>query len=161
MAAGGAVPAAGEQVRLLFFRSGGERFVLDVAYVREILPRQEVTPVPFVPESVAGIINHRGAIYTLVRFSRLAGLGADRQQSIVLLRLPEMSVGITVDEIEGIETLPGRLLAGGPDVPRGLADAPFLRRAFDARGHLVHAVDADVLIDTIYQLPDLARPGEP
>ncbi len=152
------VAAAGDQVRLLLFRSGGERFALDVAYVREILPRQAVTPVPFVPDSVAGIINHRGAIYTLVRFARLAGLGADRQENVVLLRLPEMAVGLTVDEIEGIVTAPGSLLAPGGDAPPPLPEAPFLRRVEDARGRLVHAVDADVLIDTIYQLPDLARP---
>jgi hypothetical protein len=39
-------------------------------------------------------------------------------------------------------------------------DVPFLRRATDSGGRLVHAVDAEKLIDTIYQLPDLPRGGE-
>lgn len=160
MSEAAAPAAAGDQVRLLFFRCAGERFALDVAYVREILPPQEVTPVPFVPESVAGIINHRGAIHTLVRFARLAGLGADRPAGIVLLRLPEMAVGLTVDAIEGIEAAPGSLLVPGPDAQPPLPGAPFLRRAEDARGRLVHAVDADALIDTIYRLADQARPAE-
>jgi purine-binding chemotaxis protein CheW len=155
-----AVRSGGEQVRLLFFRCCGERFALDVAYVREILPPQEPTPVPFVPETVAGIINHRGTIYTLVRFSLLAGFPGDRAGGVVLLRLPDMAVGITVDEIEGIENVSGRLLADAGPPGAGATDVPFLRRSADERGRLVHAVDADVLIDTIYQLPDLARPGE-
>jgi purine-binding chemotaxis protein CheW len=150
---------AGEEVRLLFFASGGERFALDVAYVREILPAQEVTPVPFVPDTVAGIINHRGAIFTLIRFARLAGLGADRPGGgVVLLRLPEMAVGIAIEEVEGIENVPVRLLATTAGAPP--PGAAFLRRAADRRGRLVHVVDADVLVDTIYQLPELARAGE-
>jgi len=151
--------AVDEQVRLLLFRAGGVRFALDVAYVREIVPPREATPVPFVPDTVAGIVNHRGAVFTLVRFARLAGLGADEAGGIVLLRLPDMAVGLIVGEIEGIELVPGRLVAGGfPGAPT--PPAPFLRPASDAPGRLVHAVDADVLIDTIYQLPGLGRAGE-
>ena len=100
----------GDEVRLLFFRSAGERFALDVAYVREIIPQQDVTPVPFVPSTVAGIINHRGTIYTLIRFAALAGLGKDREGIVALLRLPEMAVGIAVEAVEGIEQVPGRQL---------------------------------------------------
>jgi purine-binding chemotaxis protein CheW len=152
--------AGAEEVRLLFYRSGGERFALDVAFVREILPAHEVTPVPFVPESVAGIINHRGMIYTLVRFCALAGLGrGDGERQVVLLRIPEMAVGLAVEGIEGIEVVPARFLGFGPG-EETVGAAAFLRRAADPRGRLVHAVDAERLIDTIYQLPDLQRAGE-
>jgi len=148
-----------DELRLLFFRSAGERFAIDVAYVREIIPQQEVTPVPFVPDTVAGIINHRGTIYTLIRFSRLAQLGEDQPGAIVLLRLPEMAVGVEVQAIEGIERVSGRLIHATTE--GALAPTvPFLRRARDPSGLLVHALDAELLIDTIYQLPELARTGE-
>ena len=146
-------------MRLLFFRSAGERFALGVAYVREIIPEQPVTPVPFVPSTVAGIINHRGTIYTLIRFARLAGLGADHEGTVALLRLPEMAVGIAIEAVEGIERVSGRLMgtaAEGAHPP----SVPFLRRASDPAGRLVHAIDAEMLIDTIYRLPELARAGE-
>lgn len=148
--------AAGSEGRLLFFHSAGERFAIDVAYVREILPARETTPVPFVPETVAGIINHRGTIYTLVSFARLAGLGPETAGGVVLLRLPEMTVGLTVGGIERIEALPERLLApaeSGATAP----PATFLRRTSDGSGRLVHTVDAEILIDVIYQLPELAQ----
>ncbi len=149
----------GEELRLLFFRSAGERFALEVSYVREIIPQPEVTPVPFVPDTVAGIINHRGTIYTLIRFARLARLGKDITGSVVLLRLPEMAVGIAVEAVEGIERVPGRLLheaTEGAQPPT----VPFLRRASYPSGRLVHAIDAEVLIDTIYQLPELAHAAD-
>lgn len=149
----------GDELRLLFFRSAGERFALDVAYVREIIPPQVVTPVPFVPPTVVGIINHRGAIYTLIRFARLAGLGKDQEGSVVLLRLPEMAVGIAVEAVEGIERMSGRQLhatAEGAQPPT----VPFMRRARDPSGRLVHVIDAEMLVDTIYRLPELAHTGE-
>ena len=148
-----------DEVRLLFFRSAGERFVLDVAYVREIIPHPPVTPVPFVPPTVAGIVNHRGVIYTLIRFSRLAGFGEDRAGSVALLRLPDMAVGIAVEAIEGIQTVPGRMLRDGAD--GASVTAPFLRRVSDRAGEFVHAIDAEQLIDAIYRLPGLAHAGEP
>ena len=151
---------AGEQVRLLFFDAGGERFALDVAYAREILTPREITPVPFVPDTVAGILNHRGAIFTLVRFSRLAGLPGDEPGGIVLLRLPGMAVGLIVAGIEGIGLVPAELLAAAAELGEPPPAAPFLRRARDAAGRSVHAVDADVLIDTIYQLAGPARACE-
>jgi purine-binding chemotaxis protein CheW len=157
----GAATAAGvgEEVRLLFFRSGGERFAVDVACVREILPVQPATPVPFVPEAVAGIINHRGTIYTLVRFSRLAHLPEDRAAGIVLLRLPEMAIGICVEQVDGIERLPAALLAAGAALEE-LPDAPFLRRFIDREGRLIHAVDAGKFTDTLHRLPGLGQAPE-
>ena len=148
----------GEQLRLLTFVCAGERFTIDVAFVREIVPMPEVTPVPFVPDTVSGIINHRGTIYTLISFARLAGLGADRPATVVLLRLPEMAIGLAVAAVEGIGSAADGAFAaaGGVEPPT----VPFLRRSSDATGHLVHAIDAELLIDTIYQLPELARTGE-
>lgn len=148
-----------DEMRLLFFRSAGERFALDVAYVREIIPQQTVTPVPFVPPTVAGIINHRGIIYTLIRFSRLAGLGKGDEGTVALLRLPEMAVGIAVESVEGIERVPGHLVQTTTEGAQPPTVA-FLRRARDPSGRLVHAIDAELLVDIIYRLPDLARAGE-
>ena len=149
----------GQESRLLFFRSAGERFSLDLDCVREIVPQQEVTPVPFVPATVSGIINHRGAIYTLISFARLAGLGEDRAGTVVLLRLPDMAVALAVEAVEGIERIAGGL---APATAEGLRPptAPFLRRARDEAGRPVLAVDAEQLAGTICRIPEQARAGE-
>ena len=151
----------GQEARLLFFHSAGERFSLEVDCVREIVPQQEVTPVPFVPATVSGIINHRGAIYTLISFARLAGLGEDRAGTVVLLRLPDMAVALAVEGIEGIERIAGGL-APAPATAEGSLPptAPFLRRARDAAGRPVLAVDAEQLAGTICRIPEQARAGE-
>jgi chemotaxis signal transduction protein len=147
------LPAGGGAPRKLLFRAGGERFALDVAYVREILPPREPTPVPLVPEPVVGIVNHRGAIFTLVSFARLAGLGDEEGGSIVLLRVPGMALGLTVARIEGIEPVSEGPAAGEARLP----GAPFVRAGADERGRSVHALDEDALVDTIY---GICGPGQ-
>ena len=87
------------------------------------------------------------------------GSAQDHEGAVALLRLPEMAVGIAVEAVEGIERVPGRLLhttTEGAHPPT----VPFLRRASDPSGRLVHAIDAEMLVDTIYRLPELARAGE-
>jgi len=152
-------PDAGEEARLLCFCSAGRRFSLDVSYVREIIPRPEVTPVPFVPATVAGIINHRGTIFTLVSFARLAGLGEDRPGAVVLLRLPEMAVGIEVEAIEGIERVPAvrAPAAAGGGQP---GTVPFLGAARDVNGRMAQPIDPEALSESIGRIPDPARAGE-
>ncbi len=154
---GEAAAAGGEEVRLLTFTCGGERFALDVAFVREVLPAASVatTPVPLVPEEVAGVVNHRGAIFTVVRFALLAGVEERPAEALVLLRAADLAVGVAVDAIEGIGSVPARLLPQpGEGVPGGAALA---RRATDPAGRLLHAVDAERLIDVICQLGEPAR----
>jgi purine-binding chemotaxis protein CheW len=152
-------PGAVEQARLLLFRSAGRRFSLDVSHVREILPRPEVTPVPFVPASVAGIINHRGTIFTLISFARLAGLGEDRPGAVVLLRLPEMAVGLEVEAIEGIERVPAVRAPAAAEGARPRT-VPFLGAARDTAGRPAQPIDPEALIETIGGIADPARAGE-
>jgi purine-binding chemotaxis protein CheW len=148
-----------QEARLLFFRSAGERFSLDVDYVQEIVPQQEVTPVPFVPAAVAGIINHRGAIFTLISFARLAGLGEDDGGTVVLLRLPDMAVGLAVEAVEGIERIGGGLVPVTTEAAQP-PTARFLHRARDASGRMVHAIDAERLVETIGRIQEEPRAAE-
>jgi chemotaxis signal transduction protein len=148
------LPARG--MRRLLFRSGGERFSLDVESVLEIAPPQEVTPVPLVPDSVAGIINHRGTIVTVIRFARLGGLGEDRPGAIVLLRLPEMAVGLAVESVEGIDQTAGVLAAAAGQPPA----ASFLRRARDPSGRTLQVIDPQLLAEAICRIPEPARATE-
>jgi len=149
-----AVPA-GEEVRVLVFASGGERFALDVGFVREIVPGPEVTPVPFVPDAVAGVVNHRGAIFTVVRFSVLAALEPGAEGTVVLLRVADMSAGVAVDEIEGIVRVPAALLSAGAE--GAAASGALVRRTTDRGGRLLHAVDPERLVDLIYGIAEPAR----
>ncbi len=147
-----------EETRLLFFLSGGERFALDIAYVKEIVVNQVITPVPLAPPSVVGVVNHRGRVFTIMSFARLVGLDeAAGANKAVFLHLPDMSVGITVAMIEGIKGVSRRILARAETGKVVGKHSHLLQGIFDLKGRVVHLVDAEELVDTIYRLPDLGQ----
>src|SRR5205823_8463839 len=63
-------------VRLLLFRVGNLLCATEAERVREILPRLEPTRIPGAPPVVAGVVNVRGTLVTLVE-----GWRAVRQRS--------------------------------------------------------------------------------
>jgi purine-binding chemotaxis protein CheW len=69
MTEGSLVPA-----RLLVFRVGTLACAADVDQVREILPRLPTTRIPGAPPVVAGLVNVRGTLVTVVEGWRALGL---------------------------------------------------------------------------------------
>jgi purine-binding chemotaxis protein CheW len=60
--------------RLLVFRVGTLACAVDVDQVREILPRLPTTRIPGAPPVVAGLVNVRGTLVTVVEGWRALGL---------------------------------------------------------------------------------------
>src|ERR1700704_1125246 len=60
--------------RLLVFRVGTLACAADVDQVREILPRLPTTRIPGAPPVVAGLVNVRGTLVTVVEGGRALGL---------------------------------------------------------------------------------------
>ena len=71
MTDGSLVPA-----RLLVFRVGTLACAAEVDQVREILPRLPTTRIPGAPPVVAGLVNVRGTLVTVVEGWRALGLPA-------------------------------------------------------------------------------------
>ena len=136
-------------VRLLVFRVGNLVCAAEVDAVREILPRLPTTRIPGAPSVVAGLVNVRGTLVTVVEGWRALGqpeppvdqsAGAG---STVLLEVggggPRRLAGFTVDEVmDMLAVRPGMLeeRTGG-----GLAGVdPMLVRAVGRRGDQVFVV---------------------
>jgi chemotaxis signal transduction protein len=109
--------------RLLVFRVGNLACAAEVDQVREILPRLPTTRIPGAPPVVAGLVNVRGTLVTVVEGWRALGQslpapaislptgspadngGGQRQGSTIILELGEAVderhrlVGFTVDEV--------------------------------------------------------------
>lgn len=59
-------PVTGETVDLVVLVLGAERYGVNVRNVLEVLPFDEVTPLPGVPAFWAGLVNLRGHLYPLL-----------------------------------------------------------------------------------------------
>jgi purine-binding chemotaxis protein CheW len=87
------------------FLVAGHYFGIEVLHVQEVLREQRVTPVPFAPASVEGLINLRGQIVPAVNMRTLLHLpqqeGAAISPSIVV-RTQHGPVSLQVDEIQDV-----------------------------------------------------------
>jgi purine-binding chemotaxis protein CheW len=134
-------------VRLLVFRVGNLVCAAEVDAVREILPRLPTTRIPGAPPVVAGLVNVRGTLVTVVEGWRALGQPAPLPQvdgaggSTVLLEVGESRrlAGFTVDEVMDMLAVDPATLeerSGG-----GLAGVdPTLVRAVGRRGDQLFVV---------------------
>ncbi|HXM38104.1 MAG TPA: chemotaxis protein CheW [Gemmatimonadales bacterium] len=157
--------------RLLVFRVGNLACAAEVDQVREILPRLPTTRIPGAPPVVAGLVNIRGTLVTVVEGWRALGQSpptpapplppgspsenGERQGSTIILELGAKGegetgrklVGFTVDEVMdmlavGDTTLEDRTGLAGVD--------PTLVRAVGRRnGQLFVVLDIAALLGPI------------
>ncbi|WP_342677674.1 chemotaxis protein CheW [Methanofollis sp. UBA420] len=92
-------------VDVVEFEFTGERYALDIALAREIVEMVPITPVPRAPPHIAGIINLRGEITTVLNLSTILGIpeGERREHQKIIILVAEAAggsnVGIIVDDV--------------------------------------------------------------
>lgn len=92
-------------VDVVEFEFSGERYALDIALAREIVEMVPITPVPRAPLHIAGIINLRGEITTVLNLSTILGIpqGEKKEHQKIIILVPEAAggsnVGIIVDDV--------------------------------------------------------------
>jgi len=146
-------------VRLLVFRVGNLVCAAEADAVREILPRLSTTRIPGAPAVVAGLVNVRGTLVTVVEGWKALGQpapadggegggGAGRGTTVLLqVGAARKTIGFTVDEVIDMlavseDTLERREALPGVD--------PRLVRAVGRRSGLPFVVlDTDALLGPV------------
>lgn len=93
---------ARQQLELVEFMLAHERYGIASAYVREVYPLTDFTPVPCTPPFVLGIVNVRGEIVSVIdirKFFELPPCGLTDLNKIIIVHAGEMLFGILVDSI--------------------------------------------------------------
>ncbi|QYZ78398.1 purine-binding chemotaxis protein CheW [Methanofollis formosanus] len=92
-----------ETVDVVKFELGGERYALDIYLAREIVEMIPITPVPRASAHIAGLINLRGEVTTVIDLAALLGVPdpeTDIPKKIIVL-MPEATGGANVGVIVG------------------------------------------------------------
>jgi len=140
-------------VRLLLFRVGGLTWAAEATMVREILPRLEPTRIPGAPRAVAGLVNVRGSLVTVVegwRALRQPEPPAGTQSgSTVLLQVSRgrKVVGFTVDEVTDLVSVDGAALDRRQALPG--VDPSLVQAVGRRAGQLFVVLDTDALLTPI------------
>lgn len=97
-----------DRVDMLIFTAGKEAFAVEARYVREVVPLEELTSVPCTPPFVAGIVNVRGQILSVLDlqvFLRLPTRGFVDRNTVIVLRDEGMEFGVLVVEVQGVRSV--------------------------------------------------------
>ena len=86
-----------------------ETYAIEMRWVAETYPLKELTPLPGTPTFVAGIINVRGRILSVIdirRFFDLPEKGLTDLNKVIIVHNGKMEFGILADEILGTRSIP-------------------------------------------------------
>ena len=100
---------AGAILDILEFRLNYETYAIELRWVAETYPLKELTPLPCIPPFVAGIINVRGRILSVIdirKFFDLPEKGLTDLNKVIIVHDGEMEFGILAVEILGTRSIP-------------------------------------------------------
>ena len=107
-----------EQLEIVEFLLADERYAIESSFVHEVYPLKELTPLPGTPLFVAGIINVRGQIVSVVdlkKFFDLPAKGLTDLNRVIILSDGHMQFGLLADAVAGVRRIP--LLEMQPPLP--------------------------------------------
>ena len=128
---------------------GGQLFGLPILRVQDVFAPERLTKVPLAPAEIAGVLNLRGRIVTLVDMRRRLGLehGADQSQTMAIgVESRGESYGLLIDSIGEVLKLDD--LACEPN-PSNLDSrlASVSTGIYRLEGQLLMVLDVDRLLD--------------
>jgi purine-binding chemotaxis protein CheW len=143
-------------VTFLVLRLGEERYGVSTNQVREVIFHQPPTPVPRTPEFVCGVVNLRGHILPVVDLRRRFGLPPRPPSYIVVLEIQDLLVGVTVDDVLGVEEIPEEAVEP-PSRMLSTVDNQFLRGIVRDGEHLVMILEVHSGLLRPEEMDELAR----
>jgi purine-binding chemotaxis protein CheW len=96
-------------IEIVEFRLSQETYGIESAFVREVYPLKDLTPLPCTPSFVLGIVNIRGQILSVIdlkKFFNLPEKGFGDLNKIIIIRNETMEFGILADVILGTCQIP-------------------------------------------------------
>ncbi|MGR9012268.1 MAG: chemotaxis protein CheW [Gammaproteobacteria bacterium] len=101
--------ATTECIEIVTFLLAYETYGIETAWVREVYPLKDLTPLPCTPPFVAGIVNVRGQVVSVIdikKFFDLPEKGLTELNKAIILSDGVMEFGILADVILEVRSIP-------------------------------------------------------
>ncbi len=118
-------PDEAERLEVLAFTLAGETYGIETCHVREACQLRDLTPVPCTPPFVAGLMNLRGRILTVLDLRKLFELptrGLTELNRVIVLEGGGAEVGLLADSIDGVRQVVASDLQGGLPTLTGMRE---------------------------------------
>ena len=134
---------ATEEYELLSFYVGEHEYSVDIMSVREIRGWTKTTSLPHSPNFAQGVINLRGTVLPVIDLSLRLGLEAkepDERNVIVVIDIDGRTLGLRVDAVSDILSIPTHALRPPPEIAADSAET-FLRALTIVDERMVRILD--------------------
>lgn len=98
-----------ETIEVVALRLAHETYGIETAYVREVYHLKDLTPLPCTPPFIAGIVNVRGQVMSVIDIKKLFELpakGLSDLNKVVIISDGDMEFGILADAILEVRNIP-------------------------------------------------------
>lgn len=95
-------------VEVLEFGLADERYAIEASHVHDVQPLRELAPLPCTPAFLRGLVNIRGRLVPVIDLKKFFGLpepGITDLHRVLLLRTPDMELGLLADTVEGVHPI--------------------------------------------------------
>jgi purine-binding chemotaxis protein CheW len=148
-------------IQVACFRLGEDLYAVDIMRVREIIRPQKLAALPKAPVFMEGVLNLRGAVIPVVDLRKRFDMPPredDRNRRLLILALAGRTLGIVVDEVTEVITVPVANLKPPPQVTHGVG-AEYLVGVCLVEDDMVMLLDPDRLL-TGREADELGSLGE-
>lgn len=117
--------AASATIGIIAFTLAAETYAIESAFVREVYPLKDFTPLPGVPSYIFGIVNVRGQILPVVdlkKFFNLPEKGLGDLNRVIILYDDQMEFGILADVVLGTLEIEPEDILGVPPTVTGIGE---------------------------------------
>jgi purine-binding chemotaxis protein CheW len=113
------------KIEIVEFTLAGECYGIESAFVREVYPLKDFTPLPGTPLYILGIVNVRGQILPVVdlkKFFNLPAKGLGELNKVIILQDERLEYGILADEVNGTKIIYGDGVLDVPPTVTGIGE---------------------------------------
>lgn len=97
-----------EAMEIVEFLLAKEHYGIESAFIREVYPLKDYTPLPGVPAFILGLLNVRGRILSVIdikKFFDMPEKGISDLNKVIIINDDTMEFGILADEILGVRNI--------------------------------------------------------
>lgn len=109
----------GESLEIIAFRLHDQEFCVKTTTIREIRGWAPSTPIPHAPSDVIGVMNLRGSVIPIIDLAQKLGMKsavATERSAIVVAEVHNMVIGMLVDQVSDILTIPASQVQPVPEI---------------------------------------------
>ncbi|MDP1852632.1 MAG: chemotaxis protein CheW [Candidatus Omnitrophota bacterium] len=139
-----------QNLNVVIFTLGKERFGVDVKNIREVLKIQEISPLPKMPPFIEGVINLRGHIIGVIDLRKLFELKKqvfDKETRIMIVRIKNALVGLIVDSVLEVTSIPEEAVEAAPPLVNLEVKNSFIKAVAKKDDKMVFILSLDLVLD--------------